>query len=244
MSFEGSGGESEFETEESDSDIDDVRDPEFNADHDPLTKWNEVFAGLNEMNNLRKTWLKSHFTDCSDLYSTVTMLAEKNLVYHLTIQISTSEYDLFENNHFLVEPFPHQFTSLQTLRLISPTIHTQPFLHNFLQSMPNMTKIILDHENIDRSAQDTIATIVQAANNLEIIGLKMPAMNLDHLLYMKLIGIKFSKNKTLNQNKPLHIYINSYPQRAKCIAELKDYYDENIIAIKIKSFMTWESDPL
>lgn len=215
-----------------------------NVDRDQLTNWNDVYAGLNEMNNLKKTWIKSQFTDCSDLYGTVKILAKKNLVYHLTIQISTLEDGFIENTEFLDEPFPHTFTSLQTLRLISPSLRTQPFLRNFLQSMPNMTKCILDHDHIGRCAQDTIATIVEAADNLEIFGLKMPAMNLDHLLYMKLIGIKFYKTKTLKQNKPLHIYISSYPQRAKCIAELKDHYDENIIAIKIKSFMTWENDPL
>lgn len=196
------------------------------------------------MNNLKKTWLKSHFTDCSDLYDTVKVLAKKNLVNYLTIQVSTLQHDFIQNEHILNEPFPRTFTALKTLRLISPSNDTQPFLRHFIQSLPNLTKCILDMENIDRSVQDTIATIVEAGSNLEILGLKMPAMNLDHLLYMKLIGIKFYKSTTTNETKPLHIYISSRPQRGKCLAELKDQYDEKIIAIKIKSFMTWENDPL
>lgn len=196
------------------------------------------------MKHLKKVWLKSHFTNCCDLYDTLNMLAKKNLVYHLTIQIGVNENGFHGTDEFMTKLFPYAFTALKTLRIISATTHTQPFLQKFLQSLPNLTKCILDNENINHTVQNSIATIVDAVPNLMIFGLKMPAMNLDHLLYMKLIGIKFSKTKTSNQIHPLQIYINSEPQRKKCLAELNSHYDEHIIAIKVKSFMTWEYDPL
>lgn len=234
----------EFDSEDSDSDIDDVRDPEFNANTDHVTNWKSIYSCLHEMNYLKRTWLKSHFTNCADLYATLKMMAKKNTVEHLTIQVSTLAHDFVQKDDFLAEQFPQGFTALKTIRLISPSNETQSFIRHFVQSLPNMTKCVLDAEKIDRCVQDTIANLVAAAKNLEILVLKMPAMNFDHLLYMKLMGIQYCKSRSMAEVKPLVIYINSIPQQFKCLNELKDHYDEAIIAVRIKSFMTWETDPI
>lgn len=180
----------------------------------------------------------------SDLYDILKVMSKKNTVEHLTIQVSTLAHDFIQKDEFLAKPFPRGFTALKTLRLISPSIDTQAFIRHFVQYLPNMTKCILDVEKIDRSVQDTITNLVEAASNLEVLALKMPSMNFDHLLYMKLLGIKYTKSIRSAEMIPLNIYINSIPQQKKCLTELKDNYDETVCAIKIKSFMTWETNPL
>lgn len=242
--FEDSGDEDDFDMEDSDSDIDDVRDPELNANIDHVAKWKEVYAGMNKMNQLKKTWLKSHFTNCSDLYDILKDMGTQNTLEHLTIQFSILEDDFTFNDDFLAEPFPQGFTMLKALRLISPSIDTQSFIRHFVRFLPNMTKCILDMDKIDRFVQDTICNLVDAAENLEILALKMPAMNIDSLLYLKLLDVQFCKLKRSAGMRPLNIYINSSPQKTKCLTELKEKYNENVVAIKIRSFMTWETDPL
>lgn len=234
----------DFESADSDSDIDDVRYPTFNVNSDHFTNWNNVYSGLTRMSKLKQIWLKSHYTDCSDLCDILMKIATINTVEHLTIQVSTLEHDPIQMNDFQ-KSFSKYFTSLKSIRIISASKDTQPFLCHFIQKLPNMKKCILDNDKIDQSVQDTIVTLVEASNGLETLGLKMPAMNFDHLLYIKLIGIKYCKsNQSNNATKPLNIYMNSEPQEKKCITALKHQYDEKIIAIKIKSFMTWEKDPL
>lgn len=234
----------EFDSEDSDSDIDDVRDPEFDANTDHVTRWKSIYSCLHEMNYLKRIWLKSHFTNCADLYDTLKMLAKKNTLEHLTIQVSTLVHDFVQKDDFLAEKFPQGFTALKTIRLISLSNETQSFVRHFVRSLPNVTRCVLDAEKIDRCVQDTIANLVAVAENLETLVLKMPAMNFDHLLYMKLMGIQYCKSKGMAKVKPLVIYINSIPQQTKCLNELKDRYDEAIIAVRIKSFMTWETDPI
>lgn len=196
------------------------------------------------MYHIKRIWLKSHYMNCSDLYDTLIMLAQKNIVEYLTIQVSTLEHDFIQRDAFQTEQFPKSFTSLKTIRIISPSNDTHIFLRHFVRSLPNLTKCIVDAEKIDRSVQDTIVTLVEASNSLEMLGLKMPAVNFDRLLYMKLLGIKFCQSRQSNATKPLNIYMSSKPQLNRSIAGLKDYYDEKIIAIKFKSFMSWETDPL
>lgn len=234
--------EMEFESEESDSDIDDVRHPAFNANTDHVASWKMIYGGLNGMHFLKRSWLKSHFTNCIDLYGILKDMAEKNSIEHLTIQVSTLDHDFIQKDDFFAEPFSPDFTSLKTLRLVSPSADTQPFIRHFVQSLPNMTKCVLDSDQIDFYVQDTITTIVEASNSLESLVLKMPSMNLEPFLYMKLIGIEYCKAKRSIGVKPLKIYINSWPQKSKCLDQLKDYYDESVIGIKIKSFMNWEFD--
>lgn len=239
-----SGDELDLDSGESDSDIDDVRDPTFNANFDHITKWKGIYAGFSRMNNVKKAWLKSYFTNCSDLYDVLKTMAIKNSIEHLTIQVSTFEHESIHNDDFLAQPFPQTFTALKTLRIVSPSNDTQKFLRHFIQALPNMTKCILDMEGIHRLVQDTIANLVGSAKNLEILVLKTPSMNLDHLLYMKLIGIQYCRSILSTDRKPLQIYFNSHQQQDKCLAELKDHYDESCIAIKVRSFCDWETNPV
>lgn len=231
-----------MDTEDTDSDIDEVRDTTFHNDH--INNWKRIYAGLSRMNNLKRTWLKSHFSDCSDLYDVLKTMAHKNTVEHLTIQVSELKHEFAQNDDFMAKPFPMGFTALKTLRIVSPSDNTQPFLHHFISALPNLTKCVLDMEETHRSVQDTIANLVASANVLDILVLKLPSMNLDYLLYMKLVGILYCKSLPSAQTKPLHIYFNSHQQLKKCRDKLQEYYDEKIIAIKIRSFCDWETNPV
>lgn len=238
-----SADEFEFDTEDNSSDIEDVRDATFNYDHVP--NWKRIYAGISGMNSMKKTWLKSHLNNCWDMYDVLKRMSNTNTVEHLTIQVGVVEYESTPNDDFMAEPFPKSFTALKTLRIVSPSDNTQSFLRHFICALPNMTKCILDMDVTHPSVQDTIANLVASAKNLEILVLKLPAMNLDHLLYMKLIGIQYCKSVELStERKSLQIYISSSTQKDKCLAELKDLYDEKTIAINVRSFCDWETNPI
>ncbi|XP_031622480.1 uncharacterized protein LOC116340236 isoform X2 [Contarinia nasturtii] len=234
--------ESNAETDpETDSDIDGMRDLDFHpTPYQELTNWTRVYFGLNRLKRLKRTWLKSRFSNWLDLSEILKDMTIKNTVEHLTIQVGP--IDDYPLNFALCDPLPKSFTALKTLRIISPK--TQLPIRHFVQALPNLSKFILDMEGIEKIVQETILNVIVSADNLEILVLKMPAMNFDHHLYMKLLGIQFYKSERLGHMKPLNIYINSMPQKLLTINKLKENYDEKMIAIKYKSFMDWETNPI
>lgn len=171
-------------------------------------------------------------------------MAVKNTVEYLTIQVNKDKNDFEPINFGLSTPFPQSFTNLKTLRIISPSNESQPCILHFIPALPNLTKFILDMDGIDPIIKETISNVIVSAKNLEILVLKMPAINFDHKLYMKLLEIQLGKSKELYHTKSLNIFINSIYQKMKIVRKLKENYNENIIAIHIKSFTDWETNPV
>lgn len=202
------------------------------------SNWKQVYDGLSHMPCLKKLWLRSCFDSCMDLVDVLNMLARKGTVEELTIQNQQIDYRPVQP--LKVDDAFGRFASLRSFRFISPSVRALPFLEKFVSAMPNAYKFVVDADEECVNVCDTIITIVERAVNIELLALKMPPSYFTHFLYVKLLRIQLAKRAT----KPLQIFITSHRQKRLCQHLLGNLYDEEMVAIKYRSFTDWYENPL
>lgn len=227
------------------ADSDDETDDEFDVDFLDLGlfmpvsfNWTQIYSGLAQMPCLKKLWLRSYFDSCMDLVAVLNVLARRGTIEELTIQ--NQQVDFRPAQPLKADDAFARFASINSFRFISPSVRALPFLERFVSAMPNARKFVVDADEECVNVCDTLITIVERAANVEMLVLKMPPAYFTHLLYIKLLRTQQAKRAT----RPLHIYISSVRQKLLCQLLLGSIYDEEVVAIKCRSFTDWYENPL